>query len=82
MHNIWFGFDLRKNPLLCTYIYLLDKLQPDEYFPEFIKMLKDVLDGGMELAKYEEKMRELFGIHAYICFTMNKVVTNAVRQVG
>lgn len=45
-------------------------------------MLKDVLDGGMELAKYEEKMRELFGIHAYICFTMNKVVTNAVRQVG
>lgn len=44
-------------------------------------MVKNVLDGNMESTVYEDSLREMFGIHAYIAFTLDKVVTYAVRQV-
>lgn len=44
-------------------------------------MVKNVLDGNMESTAYEDTLREMFGIHAYIAFTLDKVVTYAVRQV-
>lgn len=44
-------------------------------------MVKNVLDGNMESNAYEDTLREMFGIHAYIAFTMDKVVTYAVRQL-
>ena len=44
-------------------------------------MVKNLLDGNLESSQYEDTMRELFGIHAYISFTMDKVVQNIVRQV-
>ena len=45
-------------------------------------MVKNVLDGNMEGHAYEDTLREMFGIHAYIAFTLDKVVTYAVRQVN
>lgn len=45
-------------------------------------MIKNVLDGNMESTAYEDTLREMFGIHAYIAFTLDKVVTYAVRQVS
>lgn len=67
---------------LCINIFIfVGELEPSEYFPAFIDMVKNVLDGNMEASVYEDTMRELFGIHAYISYTMDKVVTNAVRQV-
>lgn len=45
-------------------------------------MVKNVLDGNMEVNSYEDTLREMFGIHAYIAFTMDKVVGNAVRQLN
>lgn len=44
-------------------------------------MVKNVLDGNMESTAYEDTLREMFGIHAYIAFTLDKVVIYAVRQV-
>lgn len=44
-------------------------------------MVKNVLDGNMEGTSYEDTLREMFGIHAYVAFTLDKVVTYAVRQV-
>ncbi len=44
-------------------------------------MVKNVLDGNMEPLTYEDTLREMFGIHAYVAFTMDKVVGNAVRQL-
>lgn len=35
----------------------------------------------MEPVAYEDTLREMFGIHAYIAFTMDKTVQNIVRQV-
>lgn len=45
-------------------------------------MVKNVLDGNLEPSAYEDTLREMFGIHAYVAFTMDKVVINCVRQVS
>ena len=44
-------------------------------------MVKNVLDGNLETSSYEDQLREMYGIHAYIAFTMDKLVQNIVRQV-
>uniref|UniRef100_W8AYZ5 Paired amphipathic helix protein Sin3a n=1 Tax=Ceratitis capitata TaxID=7213 RepID=W8AYZ5_CERCA len=53
----------------------------EDYYPAFLDMLKNVLDGNMDSNSFEDAMREMFGIHAYISFTLDKVVSNAVRQL-
>jgi len=44
-------------------------------------MVRNYLDGNLETVSYEEQLREMFGIHAYIGFTMDKLIQNIVRQV-
>lgn len=44
-------------------------------------MIKNVLDGNLDGNQYEDMLREMFGIYAYIGFTMDKVVQNIVRQL-
>jgi paired amphipathic helix protein Sin3a len=53
----------------------------EDYYPAFLDMVKNVLDGNMDSNAYEDTLREMFGIHAYIAFTLDKVVANAVRQL-
>ncbi|XP_015185785.1 PREDICTED: paired amphipathic helix protein Sin3a isoform X4 [Polistes dominula] len=57
------------------------EIEIGEYYPAFLDMVKNVLDGNMESTAYEDTLREMFGIHAYIAFTLDKVVTYAVRQL-
>lgn len=45
----------------------------EEYYPTFLDMLKNVLDGNMEATSYEDALREMFGIHAYTAFTLDRV---------
>lgn len=59
-----------------------DEIEIEDYYPAFLDMVKNVLDGNMESTAYEDTLREMFGIHAYIAFTLDKVVTYAVRQVS
>ena len=40
-----------------------------------------VSSGNMDSTNYEDTCREMFGVHAYIAFTMDKLVQNIVRQV-
>ncbi|XP_023245695.1 paired amphipathic helix protein Sin3a isoform X2 [Copidosoma floridanum] len=56
-------------------------IEVEEYYSAFLDMVKNVLDGNMESNVYEDTLREMFGIHAYISFTLDKVVTCAVRQL-
>lgn len=56
-------------------------IEIEEYYPTFLEMVRNLLDGNMETNTYEDQLREMFGIHAYIAYTMDKVVANAVRQV-
>ncbi|XP_069172117.1 paired amphipathic helix protein Sin3a isoform X6 [Procambarus clarkii] len=53
----------------------------EDYYPAMLDMVKNVLDGNLESTAYEDTLREMFGIHAYTGFTMDKVVTGAVRQL-
>ncbi|XP_057319061.1 paired amphipathic helix protein Sin3a-like isoform X3 [Microplitis mediator] len=57
------------------------EVEIEDYYPAFLDMVKNVLDGNMESTVYEDSLREMFGIHAYIAFTLDKVVTYAVRQL-
>lgn len=44
-------------------------------------MIKQLLDGNLEGSQYEDMLRDMFGIHAYVAFTMDKLVSNIVRQL-
>lgn len=44
-----------------------------EYYPAFLDMLKSLLDGNMDSTTYEDKLRDMYGIHAYIAFTLDRV---------
>ena len=41
-----------------------------------------LISGNMDSTNFEDTCREMFGVHAYIAFTMDKLVQNIVRQVG
>ena len=41
-------------------------------------MVKNLLDGNMDAQAYEDTLREMFGIHAYISFTLDKVRNKAL----
>ncbi|KAG4067430.1 hypothetical protein HA402_009667 [Bradysia odoriphaga] len=56
-------------------------IQVEDYYPTFLDMLKNVLDGNIDINSYEDSLREMFGIHAYVAFTLDRVVTNSVRQL-
>jgi len=45
-------------------------------------MVRNYLDGNVETTLYEEQLREMFGICAYVGFTMDKLIQNIVRQVS
>ena len=60
---------------------LSDGLSPADYYPAFLDMVRQVLDGNMDGVAYEDTLREMFGIHAFPAFTLDKVIANAVRQL-
>lgn len=54
----------------------------EDYYSAFLEMVRNLLDGNMETSQYEDQLREMFTIHAYITFTMDKLIQSIVRQVG
>uniref|UniRef100_A0A1B6LK83 Paired amphipathic helix protein Sin3a n=1 Tax=Graphocephala atropunctata TaxID=36148 RepID=A0A1B6LK83_9HEMI len=60
--------------------FLMD-IDVEDYYSAFLDMVKNVLDGNMDANAYEDTLREMFGIHAYLAFTLDKVVIYAVRQL-
>ena len=59
----------------------LDEYEIDNYFGGLIEMIKQLLDGNLDSNQFEDQLREMFGIYAYISFTLDKVVQNLVRQL-
>lgn len=57
------------------------EVELEEYYPAFLDMVRSLLDGNLESTQYEDTLREMFTIHAYIGFTIDKVIQNIVRQV-
>lgn len=76
---------LKSNRKESTAIALRLKPKPqieiEDYYPAFLDMVKNLLDGNMDANIFEDTLREMFGIHAYVAFTLDKVVSYAVRQL-
>ena len=53
----------------------------EDYYSAFLEMVRNLLDGNMEASQYEDSLREMFTIHAYTAFTMDKLIQSIVRQV-
>lgn len=56
-------------------------MELEEYYPAFLDMVRSLLEGSIDPTQYEDTLREMFTIHAYIGFTMDKLVQNIARQV-
>ena len=59
--------------VICV-LCVVGEIEPEEYYPYFLEMVKSLLDGNLESSQYEDQLREMYGIHAYIAFTMEKLV--------
>uniref|UniRef100_A0A8C5BI67 SIN3 transcription regulator family member Ab n=1 Tax=Gadus morhua TaxID=8049 RepID=A0A8C5BI67_GADMO len=72
-----------ENPAVQLRMKEPSKLDVDveDYYSTFLEMVKNLLDGNMEPGQYEDTLREMFTIHAYTAFTMDKLIQSIVRQL-
>lgn len=64
--------------LYATIIFFLETKPP---YTELISKLSKLLSGAIDSSQFEDEARHLFGIHAFVSFTMDKLILNIVRQV-
>jgi paired amphipathic helix protein Sin3a len=53
-----------------------------ESYGYLMDSVRSVLDGSIEASVFEEQLREVFGCHAYVAYTLDKLVQNVSRQVS
>ncbi|XP_056272321.1 SIN3 transcription regulator family member Aa isoform X2 [Pseudoliparis swirei] len=56
-------------------------IEVEDYYSAFLEMVRNLLDGNMEASQYEDSLREMFTIRAYVAFTMDKLIQSIVRQL-
>uniref|UniRef100_A0A4W3H5F9 Paired amphipathic helix protein Sin3a n=1 Tax=Callorhinchus milii TaxID=7868 RepID=A0A4W3H5F9_CALMI len=56
-------------------------VEVEDYYTAFLDMVRNLLDGNMDSSQYEDTLREMFTIHAFIAFTMDKLIQSIVRQL-
>ncbi|XP_045457494.1 uncharacterized protein LOC123667697 [Melitaea cinxia] len=59
----------------------MDVSSPAEYYNALLELVKGVLDGNIDANAYEDAAREMLGIKAYPAYTLDKLVSIAVRQL-
>ena len=47
----------------------------------FLELVRSLLDGNVETSSFEDQLRDMFGIHAYVAFTIDKLIQNITRQL-
>ncbi|XP_007569032.1 paired amphipathic helix protein Sin3a-like isoform X1 [Poecilia formosa] len=73
--------DKNENPAIQLKMKEPMDVDVEDYYSVFLEMVRNLLDGNMEPAQYEDSLREMFTIHAYIAFTMDKLIQSIVRQL-
>ncbi|CAL1277736.1 unnamed protein product [Larinioides sclopetarius] len=71
----------KKSTALALRLKPRSNIDVELYYQAFMDMVKNLLDGNLESSQYEDSLREMFGIHAYLGFTLDKVIQNMVRQL-
>lgn len=56
-------------------------VKPEQNYNQLLEMIRNLLDGQMDSNQFEDAARELFFIHAYPIFTVDKLIQNMVKQV-
>uniref|UniRef100_A0A673IJ23 Paired amphipathic helix protein Sin3a n=1 Tax=Sinocyclocheilus rhinocerous TaxID=307959 RepID=A0A673IJ23_9TELE len=77
------GLKREKNDSPAIQLRLKEPMDIDveDYYSATLEMVRNLLDGNMETSQYEDQLREMFTIHAYIAFTMDKLIQSIVRQL-
>ena len=57
------------------------EIAPAHFFQHFLEQTEKLLDNHLDILAYEDSMREMYNIHAYKAFTIDKLILAAVRQV-
>uniref|UniRef100_A0A8C7L878 SIN3 transcription regulator family member Aa n=1 Tax=Oncorhynchus kisutch TaxID=8019 RepID=A0A8C7L878_ONCKI len=73
--------DKNDNPAIQLRLKEPMDIEVEDYYSAFLEMVRNLLDGNMEPAQYEDSLREMFTIHAYTAFTMDKLIQSIVRQL-
>ncbi|KAM6943140.1 paired amphipathic helix protein Sin3a-like [Xenentodon cancila] len=73
--------DKNENPAVQLKMKEPMDVEVEDYYSVFLEMVRNLLDGNMEPAQYEDSLREMFTIHAYVAFTMDKLIQSIVRQL-
>ena len=47
----------------------------------FLELIRSLLEGNVEMSSFEDQLRDMFGIHAYVAFTIDKLLQNISRQL-
>ena len=68
-------------PLSLPFSLLSAEIHVDQYYPTFLNMAKALMEGNIDCSLYEDTCWEMFGVHAYVVFTVDRLVQNIVRQV-
>nr|XP_061830842.1 paired amphipathic helix protein Sin3a-like [Nerophis lumbriciformis] len=78
-----FGLQKDKNENPAFQLKMREPMDVDieDYYSVFLEMVRNLLDGNMEPTQYEDSLREMFSVHAYIAFTMDKLIQSIVRQL-
>lgn len=72
----------RESTAVALRLKPMSEIQPEDYYPTFLDMLKNILDGNMDSTHYEDSLREMFGIHAYTAFTLDRVSSRGLLPGG
>jgi len=51
-------------------------------FYAFLNLLNAVVDGSIDSNKYEDSCRVIVGNRGYVCYTLERVIAQATRQLG
>ncbi|XP_028679684.2 SIN3 transcription regulator family member Aa isoform X2 [Erpetoichthys calabaricus] len=70
-----------ENPAIQLRLKEPMEVDVEDYYSAFLEMVRNLLDGNMDASQYEDSLREMFTIHAYIAFTMDKLIQSIVRQL-
>ncbi|KAJ3595966.1 hypothetical protein NHX12_002375, partial [Muraenolepis orangiensis] len=73
--------DRKDNPAIQLRLKEPVDIEVEDYYSAFLEMVRNLLDGNMEASQYEDSLREMFTIHAYTAFTMDKLIQSIVRQL-
>ncbi|RXM93680.1 Paired amphipathic helix protein Sin3b [Acipenser ruthenus] len=73
---------VKESAVQCSQILRMPcEVELEEYYPAFLHMVRSLLDGNLDSMQYEDTLREMFTIHAYVGFTIDKLIHNIIRQL-